>query len=171
MSPKRSSNFSTCARIRKSQDVEQHNHEVDRKYRKPEENVEECCKVEAHRNYALVFVDDEEFFPAKSQSALDRSNSRTSFCNKKQQPSMRIEANDARCKQAHERIEKLESMLGNRIGLDKLKLLCTFLRKVKFAILEDEVLCYVYEILGEDMDHLLPVIFELFLLKKRLSQL
>ena len=169
MSSKRSSSFSTRAITRKSPDVEEHNYEFDRKYRRYEENTEDCCKIETHRNDVLVFVDDEEFFPAKSQSTLDHINPRNRVCSEKQQPSIRIEADDARCKQAYKRLEKLESILENRIGLDKLKLLCTFLRKVKFAILEDEVLCYVYEILGEDMDQLLPMIFELFLLKKRLS--
>ena len=144
--------------------------ELGKTYRKTKGSFEKDFKRESAAKDVLVFVDDEEFFLIEDHKLLCPN---TIYQEKASvnQSSKHVENENKTIRRSHKRMNKLKYILENRIGMDKLKSVSNFLRKRKLVLLQDDVLSSVNEILGEDMDNLLPVVFELLFLEKRLAQI
>ena len=140
--------------------------------KKTRENSTNDYNVEAD---VLVLIDDDKFSLMNKNNVDDsmilKRNTRDQDKCLLQRPSKMVERSSKMIEDNYEKMEKLQAMLEDKIGVSKLKVLCDFLRKRKLALLEDDVLSYVHHVLGNETDNLLPPLLELLLLDKRLYQI
>ena len=158
--------------VTKPSSVKEYLNEFSKPCWNPEAIVKNNCKMEFVTKDILIFVDDEEFLPVKDQNSEDIFIPNASFYDKDslQQFTKQLEFKHGKMEIDRERMEKLQLILQSRLREHELKIVCNFLRKRKLALLEDDVLSYVHQILGKEVDNLLPMIIEFLLLEKKLSQ-
>lgn len=119
-----------------------------------------------HRDI-LVFIDDDKFFSTIENKPDSFLPAESVICS--QDMFLSFQEPSQTEKKRYERMTRLRSKLEDKLGIEKLKLVRKFLHEKNFALLADDVLFHFQGLVGSEADNILPSIFELLMLEKRLD--